>query len=951
MDTDNNRQIGSFNNPEGLCSQADTFKHTPQSKQENTTAQKPTKKKGPTRRNRVLIDQTGNQTGLHKKASRNLPSFPDSQTKGRFPHGVECKKAKSVCCKLNIQNGKPPQHTPSHQSKRLGSIYRSSRCLSSRPNCSLCTTSLGVCSGKQNVPVSGPTIRPQDRPPHIYTNCTNNCSSLTTKGHQNFRLSGRLARSSRHCRHAAPARKSNTKSGYQIRISYKPQKVPSRTYSMSGVLGCRTRPKSMPRSAPTSQNRQGTSSRGKFTKQNSSTSHALAPVFGSPCESHRHSFRVQEENEANPNSVLKSVPPTKRPYDKNHYTYENYDTGCSLVAQPKYPTEGKTFHPSSPIHDDLHRCVKHGMGCSAKVKPNPRVLGRERKRSTHKHFRNAGSTKCTAHFQKPSTEGNGPGQVRQSHSSILLKQTRGHKVKTPVQSDLRDSKLVRLHGNKSGSLSHTRKRQLCSRFPVKRQLSSLRVATKSTHCQTDIQQDRTSPSRPVCIDLEQAAASVLHKTQGSSSSNNGCLHNDVEQLSGICISPLCSDSKSTTEGSNRQSEPPPDSPMVAEKTMVPHAGRPPNPTSNHTPRSEGPPPTTRDKDISSQCGQPKADVMAHFREIATQAGLSGRTAELSSAFLRSSTRTTYDSRLQYYFKWCSSNKIDPTTASLGKIAEFLVHLFDKNLALSTIRGYRSAISAIHRGFEDGLTVGSSTHLSRLMKSLFLSRPPQKKLSPSWSLSRVLRALSKAPFEPMHSSPLANLTTKTTFLIAIACGRRRSFLHALSTKPGHVRWETNGVRLIPHAKFVAKNQTMNSSPSETFIPSLKTLSSVSEDKLWCPVRALKWYLHRTKDIRTSDNLFVSINSPHGAVSPDTISRWIVQAIKAGGMPTILTQKVRAHDTRGMASSWALFQGVPLADILKAAYWHNPNTFTSCYLSDVLSNEAAFASAVLSCPSRK
>lgn len=70
-----------------------------------------------------------------------------------------------------------------------------------------------------------------------------------------------------------------------------------------------------------------------------------------------------------------------------------------------------------------------------------------------------------------------------------------------------------------------------------------------------------------------------------------------------------------------------------------------------------------------------------------------------------------------------------------------------------------------------------------------------------------------------------------------------------------------------------------------------------------------------------------------------------------MSSILSQKVRAHDTRGIASSWALFQGVPLDDILKAAYWHNPNTFTSCYLSDVISSEAAFASAVLSCPNRK
>ena len=145
--------------------------------------------------------------------------------------------------------------------------------------------------------------------------------------------------------------------------------------------------------------------------------------------------------------------------------------------------------------------------------------------------------------------------------------------------------------------------------------------------------------------------------------------------------------------------------------------------------------------------------------------------------------------------------------------------------------------------------------------------------------------------------------------------------------------------------------MTSRLHEVFLPALKTLSSVEQDKLWCPVRALKWYVHKTKTLRSSDQLFISIHSPHGAVSPDTISRWIVQAIKAGGDTTFPPPQVRAHDTRGVASSWALFQGIPLEVILKAAYWHNKNTFTSCYLSDVITNEALFASAVLSCPNRK
>ena len=278
------------------------------------------------------------------------------------------------------------------------------------------------------------------------------------------------------------------------------------------------------------------------------------------------------------------------------------------------------------------------------------------------------------------------------------------------------------------------------------------------------------------------------------------------------------------------------------------------------PSEQGRSPTTAgDKDISPQIVQPKVDIMDHFRTIASQAGLSNRAAELSANFLRSSTRSTYDSRLQYFFKWCSDNQVDPASASIGKIADFLIHLFDKNRAISTIRGYRFAISAIHDGnLQDGETESSSKHLTRLVKSLILSRSAQKKLSPSWSLSRVLRTLTKAPFEPMHSSSLMNLTIKTVFLLAVASGRKRSLLYALTISSGHIRWEINGVRLIPHAKFVAKKQTMTSSLGEVFISSLKTLSSVEQDKLLCPVRALKWYMNKTKTLRSSNQLFVSVH---------------------------------------------------------------------------------------------
>ena len=304
-----------------------------------------------------------------------------------------------------------------------------------------------------------------------------------------------------------------------------------------------------------------------------------------------------------------------------------------------------------------------------------------------------------------------------------------------------------------------------------------------------------------------------------------------------------------------------------------------------------------------------------------------------------------DSKLELFFKWCNDFTCDPYSASLGQVADFLIFLFDKGLAISTIRGYRSAFASCHRGFQDGSSISESSILTNLCKSFFLKRPPEKTLLPAWSLPVVLRALAEAPFEPLHKVSLHCLAIKTAFLVAIASGQRVSALHALAIEPGHVRWEPAGVRLVPRPNFIAKNQSPSSQPVEIFLPSMSSFSSVEAVKVWCPVRALIWYLDRTKSKRSSTSLFVSSIAPFKAISKASISRWLVECISMAGPDALVSGRFRAHDTRSVSSSWALFNGASLKDFQQAAYWSSPNTFISCYLKDVLAAEASFGSAVL------
>ena len=219
------------------------------------------------------------------------------------------------------------------------------------------------------------------------------------------------------------------------------------------------------------------------------------------------------------------------------------------------------------------------------------------------------------------------------------------------------------------------------------------------------------------------------------------------------------------------------------------------------------------------------------------------------------------------------------------------------------------------------------------------------------MTLVLNVLNKPPFEPLNEVDIKYVTLKTVFLIAVTSGRRVSEIHALSADSHHLRWECNGkgVRLLTNRKFLAKNEALKNPGKDIFLSSFDQFVSGPEEALMCPCRALSVYLKRTKALRDSESrLFLTFNkgSVQGA-SKDTIARWIVETVKTvyGLAKEDDFTLARAHDTRALSTSWALFQGVNLNEIMRAAFWSAETTFTTFYMKDVLWDDATFSLATL------
>ena len=95
-------------------------------------------------------------------------------------------------------------------------------------------------------------------------------------------------------------------------------------------------------------------------------------------------------------------------------------------------------------------------------------------------------------------------------------------------------------------------------------------------------------------------------------------------------------------------------------------------------------------------------------------------------------------------------------------------------------------------------------------------------------------------------------------------------------------------------------------------------SLTGDRSLCPVRALRYYLDRTSDLRHKELVFVSFKKGFDKnISPATVSSCIKQTVilcyELSDKEALTLHQVKAHDVRAFAASKAFQSGVFLEQI--------------------------------------
>ncbi len=346
------------------------------------------------------------------------------------------------------------------------------------------------------------------------------------------------------------------------------------------------------------------------------------------------------------------------------------------------------------------------------------------------------------------------------------------------------------------------------------------------------------------------------------------------------------------------------------------------------------------QDLASSTRALEVVGMDHTGPRAVIDGLPAEVQETIASARAPATRKLYSSKWSVFESWCLTRAIDPVNCPVGPVLEFLQERLTAGAA-TTLRVYVAAIAA--RRELDEIPLGRYRMVSAFMRGVRRLRPVRPTAVPSWDLSFVLKGLVTAPFEPLKSAAERILTLKVVLLLPLTSLKRVGDLQAFSVNemcmdfaPGLVK-----VTLRPRPGYSPKVL------STSFRSQVVTLHSFhpppfasSEDErlhMLCPVRALKLYVDRSKVWRKSPHILICFGAGRRGLptSKQRISHWVRDAIslayEAQKLPSPLS--LWAHSTRGVASSQALFRGVPLEDICVAAGWSSPHTFVKFYNLDV------------------
>ena len=307
------------------------------------------------------------------------------------------------------------------------------------------------------------------------------------------------------------------------------------------------------------------------------------------------------------------------------------------------------------------------------------------------------------------------------------------------------------------------------------------------------------------------------------------------------------------------------------------------------------------------------------REKLADMGLQKDTINVILASWRNSTSKQYNSYLLGWKAFCDQKQIIPSeNARVREGLAFLTHLHNQNLGYSAINTARSALSSILT-LQDHRTFGEHPLVTRFLKGIFELKPSLPRYSLVWDVGVVLRYFHSTDYP--QAMNLVGLTKKLTSLLITA--QRCETL---------VKLDIDNMQELPDRIVFHIRDKLKTTRLGKHIAPIEFLPYPADGKL-CSVAHIREYISHIQSLRQHQQLLVSYQKPHKAVSNATIGRWVKTTLANAGIDM---GTFSAHSSCSASTTCGLLAGIPLKDVLKAGGWSTATTFARHYNKPVDTN---------------
>ena len=296
---------------------------------------------------------------------------------------------------------------------------------------------------------------------------------------------------------------------------------------------------------------------------------------------------------------------------------------------------------------------------------------------------------------------------------------------------------------------------------------------------------------------------------------------------------------------------------------------------------------------------------------------------------RPSTKKLYSTYLRKWTTFCLERGINKVEPSLPQACRFLRMLADSGVGYGALNSARCALSTILPSYE-GHGFGTHPLVCWLVKGGYERNPPKPRYETFWDVNKVFQKIRS--WGPTTGLTFKLLSFKLVLLLLLVSSQRGQTIINLDLRD----LIEEDDKVVFRMRTLLKHNRVGD-PLDVLI-----FKKFDECKRLCVVRTLRRYLQRTEELRKHQQLLLSSVKPHGPISRDTLSRWVLKTLEISGVDT---QKYKGHSTRGATTSAAKRLGVPLNVIMKQASWRSAQSFARFYDKRLDEGQASVGEALL------